>query len=334
MATLAAAFGSSHSIMLAATREDWLTNFRQTDKRMPFYDDAGEPCTYQDVLAKAPPNATGFFTDDLLNERFDTVQDSIKELGCRIAAARLDALIIVGDDQYELFHDEHMPSIAVYYGETIRNAARTPIAKENWYLAAQMRRLEEMHEVTYPCRADLGRHIISTLMDADFDISTLSGLAPSEHEGHAFSFIHRWYLSNNPIPIVPIFINTYNPPNQPHPRRCLQLGEQIRRAVATFDADIRVGVIASGGLSHFVVDEPMDRAIIKAFGTKDLDFLRSLDPRKLKAGSSEIRAWLVIAAAAADLELAWTSYTPAYRSPALTGTGLCFAAWQSSSREN
>jgi 3-O-methylgallate 3,4-dioxygenase len=35
----------------------------------------------------------------------------------------------------------------------------------------------------------------------------------------------------------------------------------------------------------------------------------------------------VVAGAAADLDLAWLSYTPAYRTPALTGTGLCFARW-------
>ena len=45
-----------------------------------------------------------------------------------------------------------------------------------------------------------------------------------------------------------------------------------------------------------------------------------LDPRRLKAGSSEIRNWIVVAAAANELELSWASYTPAYRSAALTGT--------------
>ena len=38
MATLAAAFGSSHSVMLTAGLEDWLTRFRESDPRMPYYD--------------------------------------------------------------------------------------------------------------------------------------------------------------------------------------------------------------------------------------------------------------------------------------------------------
>ena len=38
MAQLAAAFGSSHSVMLAAELQDWLRGFRQSDLRMKYYD--------------------------------------------------------------------------------------------------------------------------------------------------------------------------------------------------------------------------------------------------------------------------------------------------------
>ena len=97
--------------------------------------------------------------------------------------------------------------------------------------------------------------------------------------------------------------------------------------VAGYPGDLRVGLLASGGLSHFVVEEEMDRAVIDALQRKDVEFLARLDPRRLKAGSSEIRNWIVVAAAAVDLDLTWISYTPAYRTPALTGTGLAFARW-------
>jgi len=54
MARLAAAFGSSHSVMLAAELEDWLRGFRQSDLRMKYYDRDGKPRSYADVLAGAP----------------------------------------------------------------------------------------------------------------------------------------------------------------------------------------------------------------------------------------------------------------------------------------
>jgi hypothetical protein len=130
------------------------------------------------------------------------------------------------------------------------------------------------------------------------------------------------------LPIVPVFLNTFFPPNQPLPARCVALGSAIRDAVASYPGDIRIGIIASGGLSHFHVDEDLDRRIVEALHANDTDTLAALDVRRLLSGSSEIRNWIVLAGAVGDLQLDWLSYIPAYRTPALTGTGLCFAAWR------
>ena len=92
--------------------------------------------------------------------------------------------------------------------------------------------------------------------------------------------------------------------------------------------DARIGFLASGGLSHFSAEEDLDRSVLDALDRNDLEFLAKLDPRRLQSGSSEIRNWIVLAAVAQDLGLTWKSYTPGYRSPALTGTGLAFATWQ------
>ncbi len=107
----------------------------------------------------------------------------------------------------------------------------------------------------------------------------------------------------------------------------MRLGKALKELIGSYPEDLRVGLVASGGLSHFVVEEELDRSIIAALKDKDLDFLAGLDPRRLKAGSSEIRNWIVVASAAADLDLSWISYTPSYRTPAGTGIGLAFARW-------
>jgi len=88
-----------------------------------------------------------------------------------------------------------------------------------------------------------------------------------------------------PVPVVPVFLNTYFAPNQPRPKRCYALGQAIRKAVETYPGNARVGVIASGGLSHFLVDEDFDRAILKACADKDAKFLQNLPRNKLHAGS-------------------------------------------------
>ena len=76
-----------------------------------------------------------------------------------------------------------------------------------------------------------------------------------------------------------------------------------------------------------MVDEELDRGVLEALKTKNLVCLAGLDPKRLQAGSSEIRSWIVTAAAAGDLDLKWSEYIAAYRTPALTGTGLSFARW-------
>jgi len=92
---------------------------------------------------------------------------------------------------------------------------------------------------------------------------------------------------------------------------------------------LRVGIFASGGLSHFIVDEELDLAVLQAIRAGDIGSLAQLDPKRLQAGSSEIRGWICAAAAsaAAGLTSKWMDYIPAYRTPALTGIGLGFARW-------
>ncbi|MBO9649349.1 MAG: protocatechuate 3,4-dioxygenase [Variovorax sp.] len=330
MAQLAAAFGSSHSIMLVSQREDWQHGFRVIDTKNPhYYDKSGEKTDYEALLAAAPSESEAMVTPEKMGERFDAAQTAMDELGRRIREARLDVLLIVGDDQTELFRTTNNPAFAIYFGETIRNTAREPAAPgDNWVKSARMWRHEPEVDREYPVKSDLAEWLIRQLCDRDFDIAAMDGLERGQFEGHAFQFIHRRLLGEHALPVIPVILNTFDPPNQPTPRRCVALGRALRELIAEWPQDIRVGVIASGGLSHFVVDEALDRKIIDAIRAKDSATLASLDPKQLQAGSSEIRNWLVVGEMARDLDVEWVEYVPGYRTPALTGTGLAFAAWK------
>jgi 3-O-methylgallate 3,4-dioxygenase len=327
MARLVAAFGSSHSIMLTAERDDWVGAFRESDQRMPLYDKSGASVSYADLLAVAPPDSEARTTPAKMQAAYDRTFSLIAELKRQIDATALDALIIVGDDQHELFQDALMPPLAIYYGDTIRNAPQTAFTAENWYRRAQRRRMEPEHEAHYPVHSGLALHLIEGLTARDFDVCAVREIGPDQYEGHAYSYIHRTYLQGRALPVVPVMLNTYYPPNAVMPKRCVALGRALRDLIAAFPGEARIGIIASGGLSHFVVDEEIDRGVMEALKAKDLDYLASLDPKRLQAGSSEIRSWIVTAAAATDLDLKWIEYVPAYRTPALTGTGLAFARW-------
>jgi hypothetical protein len=327
MAQIAAAFGTSHSLMLVSRLQDWLRGFRLTDAGMPYYDHAGLRITYQDLLARAPAAAADLITDEIITDCFDRAQQGMAHIRAAIADAALDVLIIVGDDQHELFDDSNMPAMGIFYGETLRNAKRLPVAENDWFRFAQSLRQEPDADIQYPVDADLALHLIHELRNQRFDIAAAKTLRPSQFEGHAFSYVHRYCIGGAHLPIVPVFLNTWYPPNEPTPQRCLELGRALARAIETYSQEKRIGVLASGGLSHFVVDESMDRQILEALQQGTPERLGQLPQERLKAGSSEIRNWIVVAALAQKLTLTWSSYVPAYRSPALTGTGLAFATW-------
>ena len=111
-------------------------------------------------------------------------------------------------------------------------------------------------------------------------------------------------------------------------KRCYELGKAIRTAVRSANSGERVGILASGGLSHFTVDEDLDRAVLDACKRNDGDALSRIPVGKLNSGSSEIRNWIAAAGAAAHLKNEWQEYVPCYRSAAGTGCGMGFAVWQ------
>jgi 3-O-methylgallate 3,4-dioxygenase len=326
MARLVLGAATSHTPMLNAPPEDWPRFIERDRRRSNLLDTDGNPTTYEAQLARAPAAIAGEITAERMAARHEAAQAALGRLGACLKDARLDALIVVGDDQDELYHPDNMPGILVYYGATIRNLPLAPVADPDWGWRAAARWHEEAAPRDYPCDAGLARHLIAALIDGDFDVAAADRVPEGEGEGHAIGFVHRRVLQEA-VPIVPICINTYYPPNQPTPRRCYRLGQAIRAAVESYPGEARVGIIGSGGLSHFVVDEALDRSLFDLFRRKDADALQNLPREKLNSGSSEIRNWLCVAGAVEHLALEWWHYEPGYRTPAGTGTGLGFALW-------
>lgn len=148
---------------------------------------------------------------------------------------------------------------------------------------------------------------------------------------HGWGFILQQVLDGHDlIPIVPVFVNTFWEPNPPSARRCYDFGVALGAAISSFPLDLRVGVVASGGLSHFVIDEELDRGFMKALIDKDREFMTGLGDDLLRSGTSELRNWIVVGGAVAGTALSATviDYLPCYRSAAGTGCAMTFMAWQ------
>lgn len=329
MADIVMGIGASHSPLLNSPPEDYPKHAEIDASGRKLLDRFGRQVTYGNLLDKADPAIRDQIAPAVLAERARACTDAIDRLDREIAAAKLDALIIIGDDQNEQYGEDNLPAILIYRGQTIVNnpLSMGADAPEFWRHARSQYHVKD-GPIEYPVAHALADHLINALMDDAFDISQATTLARAHGEGHAFGYVHQRLMTERVVPIVPVALNTYFPPNQPRPRRCYALGQAIARAVRGFPGDQRIGILGSGGLSHFTVDEELDRMILEACRTGDAEALASIDTARLNSGTSEVRNWITVAGACEHLQTAWQEYIPCYRSEAGTGCGMGFAVWQ------
>ena len=328
MAKLVLGIGASHSPMINSTLEEWV-EMMPREEGMKMLDRDGKPASYDALVAQAAGRYDTHLRPEKLTEHYVAIQSALDQLASTIREARLDALIVIGDDQRELFLDDNLPGMLVYCGDSIKNKKRSP-KKEwiDWFAKVHARYYVPDSPAAFSVDQNLALHVIKELIEDGVDLSISKHLPRDEGEGHAIAFVHqRLFGFSDMVPIVPFFINTYFPPNQPTPRRCFEVGQALRRAVESYPSDMRVGVLASGGLSHFSIDEELDQQALAAICAHDVEAIAAVPRNKLNSGNSEIRNWFAMSGATAHLTRQSLAYIPAYRSPAGTGTGMCFAAW-------
>jgi hypothetical protein len=323
MAKLVAAFGSSHSPALNSPAEEMAGHARRDELYAHHLDLEGNKVSYQELLKIRDLSAE--ISPEKIRQRVAACERALDRLADGIAEAKLDALIVVGDDQREQYFEDNTPAFLVYGGATIVNSTLDlPSGAPEYWKRARSIYHEADGPREYPVAQGLALHLVTSI--GDFDLSYGEKLAKPRGEGHAFGFVHRRLMGLGVVPIVPVVVNTYYPPNQPRPGRCFQLGRALRKAAEQYPALARIGILASGGLSHFTIDEELDRRVLDACARSDEAALAAIPPAKLNSGSSEIRNWIVAAGAAAGLATQWREYVPLYRTPAGTGCGMGFLA--------
>ena len=318
MAQVVIGIGTSHSPQLSIRAKDWehLLKKDQTDPRLD----------YPNLLKRAKPGLEAELTPEKFRQRDEACLKAVKDLGEALQKARADVVVVFGDDQQEQFHDDNMPMFAIYHGKTLPVVKDHGLRPSGWKDAERNGWAETAPE--YDTASDLANHLILALTDAEFDITRCSKLRAEIGVGHAFSFLYRRILPGGKIPMVPIMVNTYYPPNQPTPKRCYAFGQAVRKAIDNWHSDKRVAIMASGGLSHVVIDEEIDAMVIDGLKNKKPEVLYRLPRERLWGGTSEILNWVALAGAMEDRELTYFEYVTTYRSPAATGCGMGFAYWQ------
>ncbi|HEY3116004.1 MAG TPA: hypothetical protein VGK54_04615 [Chloroflexota bacterium] len=260
-------------------------------------------------------------TFDVRKQRYDSAWAAINRLSDVYREVSPDVFVVIGDDTHEVFMpEEHIPAFDVFWGKNL------PYMPHSSRVGPDQLVLRDLEG-----EPDLGQHLVKSLLASGFDVSSTRKVPEGRYIGHAFDFVYGCILREEVGPHVPLWLNTYYPPNQPTLRRCHELGRELRRAIESWDSDKRVAVIATGGMSHLVLDEEMDRTLLGAMQEKDEERLATAYPESaFTYGTSEIRNWIVLAGAMADgsAEMNLLAYEPMYRSPAGTGCGCAFAYWR------
>jgi len=229
MAQIVLGLGTSHSPQLSTPPDLW-RNHGERDKRNPdLRKPDGRVYTYEEVLASARPSLQKELTPDTWQVRYDTCQKGIAQVGATLADVAPDVLVMIGDDQKELFQDNNMPAMLVYWGDTFHNVPRygrgqnvpPSLQAAAWAYGEK--------EQDFPIATDLASHIIGSLMEQEFDVAHSGQLPPHEGMGHAFSFIYRRIMNGTTMPTVPIMLNTYYPPISRLPSAAMSSGKHCAR---------------------------------------------------------------------------------------------------------
>lgn len=330
MAKLVLGVGTSHSPTLLMEPPAWVKRGQTDDVSLhALYDFEGTRVTYEELLAKIKtlvPNVADEITPQKLQERHELNQAGMAEVTKRLRAAKPDVVIMIADDHYEVFKDDNMPMISVHWGETLPYIAQgmmkwkydDSLKQTNWYP-------QESHD--YPVDSERALRLIGQLIGQGFDIAHTKYYREGQGMTHAFAYVYHKLMAEEVFPVIPISINTYFPPNQIPQRRAFQLGEAVRKAVEAWPEDMRVAVMATGGLSHFVVDEAFDRDFLDVVASGDIERHAAVPEAKLQSGNSELRCWTALSGAVKGMKMDLIDYIPCYRSPAATGCGMAFATW-------
>jgi aromatic ring-opening dioxygenase catalytic subunit (LigB family) len=336
MAEIVFGFGTSHGPLLATPPEEWdlRANVDRKNKALAYRDG-----TYDFETLYALRKDSHFEKQNTMEvraERNARCQAQLDALGAKVNEVKPDALVIVGDDHHEWFRNDIQPAFSIFHGKQVFNRALTraeeqeKIANGNGYA---MKIYFPQKDEIYPCPSELAAHMVRHAIHEDFDVAAL-GEQPHDagalrQLGHSHGFIYRRVLASKPVPMIPILVNTYYPPNQPTPKRCIDFGRALGRAIHAWPGKERVAVVASGGVSHFVIEEDLDRRLLTAMAKRDYATLAAEPDVHFRSGSSETKNWLVVAGMLAEtnLEMKLLDYVPCYRSEAGTGSGMAFATW-------
>ncbi len=226
-----------------------------------------------------------------------------------LAEKKPDVALFIYNDHVTSFFFDHYSAFALGVGE-------------RWEVADEGGGPRELPPVAgHPA---LAAHIGQSLVADEFDLSFFQD-KPLDHGCFSPLSVLFEHGDSWPAPIVPLQIGVLQAPS-PSARRCWRLGQALRRAIESFPADLRVAIVATGGLSHQVHGEragfnnPEWDARFLDLIEKDPERLAQMTLAELATlgglESAEVVMWLVMRGA---LSGSVTKVHQSYYLPSMTG---------------
>lgn len=213
-----------------------------------------------------------------------------------------DVVIVVFNDHASAFSLELIPTFAIGVADEFEPAdegygpREVPVVKGD---------------------AKLAWHLAESLIIDEFDM-TIANRMPVDHGLTVPLSIMCGEVDHWPCKVIPLCVNVIQYP-PPTGRRCFALGRAIRRALDSYDEELKIAIFGTGGMSHQLQGERAG-IINQKFDTDFLNLL-SADPKAaanidharylLEAGSEgiELVMWLIMRGALnADVKEVYRHY--------------------------
>jgi protocatechuate 4,5-dioxygenase beta chain/2,3-dihydroxyphenylpropionate 1,2-dioxygenase len=207
---------------------------------------------------------------------------------------RAEVICLIAGDHIEGFFLNAVPAFAVFTGATV---------------SGQFGR----YRYTFPVHEPLARAILEQGIEREFDLT----YSQDVRLDYAFYVPLHFTMPQPAIPIVPLYVNVYLPP-QPTPRRCYAWGRALRQILDARPE--RIALMSSGRMSHYPgtnryasPDFDWDRQMLTTLTAgRGADTARLTGEELDKAGNVEFRTWITLLGAVGDARANVLGYEPSW----------------------
>ena len=204
-----------------------------------------------------------------------------------MARAKPDVIIMVYNDHVNAFDFKIIPTFALGCAEDF------PIADEGWGARP-----------VPPVRGhpELAAHLVQSLVLDEFDMTIVNEMQVDHGLTVPLTLLcgtpRAW-----PCRVIPLAVNVIQYP-APTGHRCYELGKAIRKAVASWEENLKVVIFGTGGMSHQIqgpraglVNPQFDRTFLDGL-SRDPERLVRIQPleylRDAGAEAIELVMWLIM----------------------------------------